>query len=344
MATMDTSNSNLSAVSPAGIGNQSFAQSPAAVGNQSFAQPFGNASMAVANSPLQSVAVVASTETALRGEVKKLRDEMIELRREASKVKALQAEVTMLRNVTLMQSEEKVPIRLRELEIENLRLQRANRSLEEKLSSLEGEMKYRSLMSSANAIAMGDSRTAGRAVDSVKIGDMELPHYGNNSFGGREDRVGPGASASSPPGKVVVIKHGDHPCANCNMRISAAQKAFEGERILLVNANKELQAKLRAAEEEIKGVQAWVGPLVQSLQQFPRSAETQPLQQIHNFASPTRNTGEGQYYGAQRLGGISSSLQSPPNTIPPSTQWTSEFAPKGTVPSYLEYEGKKVRN
>lgn len=260
-------------------------------------------------------AISASMDVALRGEIKRLREEVTDLRREASRVEALQSEVNMLRAVTLMQAEEKVPIRLRELEAENQRLKRTNRSLEEKLSSIEGDMKYRELLSSWSA---ADQQQAGflRGL-SVQPAQSELERSINDA--NFESGILPSTSLGTPQGgKVLVIKPATNPCLSCGTRLAAAERAFDTEKRRLTSSIKILESRLDAANEEIRAVQAWVAPLVHSLQQYPRLSDNQPLHQLHNFTSPTRMTSEAQHFGRQLLGS-SMDLQSPPSVSRPQT-------------------------
>lgn len=242
--------------------------------------------------------ISASMDVALRGEIKRLREEVADLRREASRAEVLRAEVSMLRSVTLMQAEEKVPLRLRELEAENQRLKRANRSLEEKLASIEGDMKYRELL---NSWSTSDQQSVAKELDrslhaepvdeampSFINGSMLSPHPMNNSVIGNS--------------RILVIKPHVNPCLTCGTRLAAAELAFESDKKRLTSTITSLEVKLGAAYEEIRSVQAWIAPVLSSLQQYPRLSDSQPLQQLHNFASPTRSTLESQFAGRQHLG------------------------------------------
>lgn len=314
--------------------NGSFSSAPSPVQPQQAQGP-------QAATPMNPTAasIAASTELALRGEVKKLRDEVSELRREALRVRALESEVETLRAVTLMQAEEKVPIRLRELELENQRLKRTNRSLEEKLATMEGDARYRDLL-----MGGGYSRPADPQPQVAASQESLM----EGSLHGMDASVLLGAStqqSGSPNGKVFVLKLGKNPCLSCSTRLSVAERAFDAEKLRLTQANAELQKKLDAALQEIRAVEAWVAPLVQSIQQYPRTAETQHISQLHNFASPSRLTGESQFFG-QRVLGSSSSLHAPPAVTPVSRHpWVGavENATAEQRGSYLDYQTPRHR-
>ena len=246
-------------------------------------------------------AISASMDTALRGEIKRLREEVSELRREASRGEALRSEVAMLRSVTLMQAEEKVPLRLRELEVENQRLKRANRSLEEKLISIEGDSKYRELQNSWSSNEFGLQRPSQGAQGELErslLGDDEiLPTFTNGSL------LSHPFNGSISGNRVLVLKPQNNPCLACGTRLIAAETAFDTEKRQLCSTIKTLESKLAAANDEIRAVHAWITPLVNTIQQYPRSADLQQVQQLHNFASSTRTTGDAQYAGRHLLGG-----------------------------------------
>ncbi|CUG55190.1 Hypothetical protein, putative [Bodo saltans] len=244
--------------------------------------------------------IAASMDTALRGEIKRLREEVSDLRREASRGDALRSEVAMLRSVTLMQAEEKVPLRLRELEAENQRLKRANRSLEEKLISIEGDSKYRDLLNSWTSSEIGFANRSNpvqaEMERSLHLEDEVFPTFTNGSM------LSHPLNGSVVGNRVLVLKPQSNPCLTCGTRLVAAETAFDTEKKKLHTTIKSLEQRLAAANDEIRAVQAWIAPLVTSIQQYPRSADLQPLQQLHNFASPTRTTAEAQHYGRQMLG------------------------------------------
>jgi hypothetical protein len=247
-------------------------------------------------------AISASMDTALRGEIKRLRDEVSDLRREASRGEALRSEVAMLRSVTLMQAEEKVPLRLRELEVENQRLKRANRSLEEKLISIEGDSKYRELQNSWSSNEIGLQRPNPQGalgeMERSLLGDDEiLPTFTNGSL------LSHPFNGSITGNRVLVLKPQNDPCLACGTRLIAAETSFDAEKRRLRSTIKTLESKLAAANDEIRAVHAWITPLVNTIQQFPRSADLQQVQQLHNFASSTRTTGDAQYAGRHLLGG-----------------------------------------
>jgi hypothetical protein len=235
-------------------------------------------------------AMMAALETALRAEVKKLREENTELRREAIRAKALEEEVTILRNVSLTHNEEKVPIRLREMEIENLRLRKINASLEEKLRTFESDEFRQRLLEYHNLFG---GKSTGPAVDGGNpspVQDLPLAAVQSSS-------PLPAAAGS----KVVVIKQGD-PCSSCKLRANVMAQSHQVEMKELKEKLAKTQSHAAALEHELLGVQRWLQPLVAGIQAFPRQAHNQPIQNLHAFASPTRYTTDVQA-GSHLLGG-----------------------------------------
>jgi hypothetical protein len=242
-------------------------------------------------------AVMAALETALRAEVKKLREENTELRREAIRAKALQDELSILRNVTLTQHDEKVPIRLRELEQDNLRLRKTNASLEEKLRTFESDEFRQRLLDHHNLFGSGKST-------GLAWTDASSPSPAQQSAApptAAAAQQSPLSSATTQPGRVVVIKQGD-PCASCKLRVNVTAQAHQAEMKDLKERLAKTQAHAAALEQELLGVQRWLQPLVAGIQAFPLQAHSQPIQTLHSFASPTRYTSDVQT-GAQLLGG-----------------------------------------
>ena len=227
-------------------------------------------------------AMVASMEAALKGEVRRLKDENSTLRREAQRCRALQQEVDTLRAVTLLQSEEKVPIRLRELELENLRLKRVNRSLEERVSTLESD-EHRQWLADQHRFYATTSREKETAPAQEAV------------------ESSPGGSAPS----VRVLK-GGQTCDNCNLKLSTLKRAHLVEMDTLKKDKAALQEQLRTAQAEIQGIQAWIAPLLADVLRYPHVAANQNFAELHSFASPTRYTTDVQNSGVQLLGNSSS--------------------------------------
>jgi hypothetical protein len=202
-----------------------------------------------------------SMETALKGEIQRLKGENADLRREATRANVLQAELNILREVSLVQHEEKVPIRLQELERDNVRLRATNRSLEERVRMLELDDLRRRLVLPLSEPSTNDPKQQSKATE--------------------------------PPGKDGAAASVSKPisaCAQCSMRIHAYERAYALEKEELRRQLHETQKELAAAQSEIRGIQLWLQPLVDSVQRFPHVAERQPLQELHSFASPTRYT------------------------------------------------------
>ena len=243
--------------------------------------------------------MMAALETALRAEVKKLREENTELRREALRAKTLQEELVILRNVTLTQHDEKVPIRLRELEFENLRLRKVNASLEEKVRTFESDEFRQRLLDHHNLF--GSGKSTGVAWGDGGGGGQS---QGGNTQGLQPSSSTPGQAAPYPatgPSKVVVIKQSD-PCASCRLRVSVVEQSHLAEVSSLKEKLSKSQQHASALENELLAVQRWLQPLVANIQAFPRLAQSQPIQTLHSFASPTRYTSDVQS-GSQLLGG-----------------------------------------
>lgn len=233
-------------------------------------------------------AMVASMEAALKGEVRRLKDENSELRREAQRARTLQQEVDTLRSVTLLQSEEKVPIRLRELELENFRLKRLNRSLEERVSTLESDEhriwladQYRFYASRSNDKDSSNNNSAAPA-------DPSATEVAVAQRGGGPVKAGGGGT-----------------CDNCNLKLSTMKRAHLQEMEQIKKEKTQLQEQLRVAQTEIQGIQAWIAPLLADVLRYPHVAATQSFPELHSFASPTRYTTDVQNSGAQLLGNTS---------------------------------------
>ena len=254
---------------------------------------------------------MSSMEVTLRGEVKRLREENSLLQKEAARANQLKNEVEFLRNVTLLQHEEKVPIRLRELEQENLSLRRRCSSLEERLRTLEAE-DYRS--QHVNYVNM--------------LGEWNSSPQQNEKPSVSEQQEESAKSRSN-----VSWKQG-HPCGNCTRRVAVVEKNAEIERGKLTSRISELEEKLKVADGELDQIRRWVSSVVATYQQFPTSASsglfpsgTPAPTSTNSFLSPQRHVL--QHPKGQPIAAVPSRS----GMTATSPNWASEVDPPA---SYLE--------
>lgn len=295
-----------------------------------------------------SRAVASATEMTLRGEIKRLREENNDLRKEAGRAAQLTGEVELLRQATLLQHEDKVPIRLRELERENLRLRRLLNAAEEKLRTLESEehrqriIDHHNFFGSAGQIAWGQSPEemassrvtpaslaallgrAGEEEDSGRGGARPLEGGGNNSN-----------NKEGAPGRVVVIRGNQGPCGACKLKIAVATRAAEADRNTAVAEAQRLQTELRKATDELEAIRQWVAQVVATYHQFPLLATNGLIGHsavLPAGASPLAPTQQQQLHSMQQQRGQPILGNSPASTMAGlqrvtsmTPQWSSEL-------------------
>lgn len=249
-------------------------------------------------------AINQSIDSALRAEVKRMREEVTKLRKESQRASQLADEVAFLRNVTLLQHEEKVPIRLRELERENLGLRRQVATLEEKLKTYEHDEYRQRLAMQRNtlaAVGLDITGTGGSTAITGKDADADKSGKGmrrrNTSLSPTSFRRGtsvggatPGASGSP---KVDIIVRGDttlESCASCRLKIAAMERVNRADKKELQESLSLTQTRLDAANKELLAIQNWVKSVVANAHQYPHTSGQQPsLEHVATFTSPVGN-------------------------------------------------------
>jgi hypothetical protein len=272
----------------------------------------------------REAAVQAAEIVTQRSELKRLREENVHLRKMAEEYRKLEQEADYLRGASLMQHEEKVPIRLRQLEQENLRLRKLNTSFEERLKTLESE-DYRQRMIDHHRFFHQDFETPAAALSPSpgrgNGGRRNGTDYGNLGGRAESDDIAGAVEASAANGmagnngvhigqkSVVVIKGGTGPCTNCKFRLSVQQRAHEGDMMKMKATIADLEAKLSVAQNELDSIRQWVGHVVQVHNQYPTLANRFPTTSISSpgvanpdFASPRGGfaASPGSYLDAQK--------------------------------------------
>jgi hypothetical protein len=338
---------------------------PAMSNNGSFANAYNGSSTGLdrgqaaiqAQQQARESALRAAELTSMRAELKRLRDENTQLRKTADKFRSLEQEADFLRGASLMQHEEKVPIRLRQLELENNRLRKLNANLEDRVRRLESEDWQRHqqffdqdfLTAAANEAASAPQssrpRTGRGGVGGGAADDDDVAGVVEGAMGG-----GSGGGSAASPGRpsvhigqksVVVIKGGTGPCTSCRFRLDIQQRAHEGETIKLKAHASDLETKLAAATKELDAVQQWVAHVVQTHQTYPTlaqrfpstslmSPQNAPVTPDYASMSPGATSGGGygtpsgrqtSYLDAQRSSrrGLSDMQQQAQSPLPPGT-------------------------
>ena len=147
-------------------------------------------------------AINQSIDAALRAEVKRMREEVTRLRKEAQRAARLDNEVKFLRNVTLLQHEEKVPIRLRELERDNLSLRRQVAVLEERLKSYDNDEYRQRLALQRSLVGSGGGGAQPVLLSGINIGGGggDHHHHGHGTDGGGDDHGADGQAGGGSAG------------------------------------------------------------------------------------------------------------------------------------------------
>ena len=257
--------------------------SPSASGPTSPTTPQVSQTPSAAQSPFKTAAgqmqdatrMSTATEIALRGEVKRLREENMDLRRRHAHVKALEEEVQFLKTGYRLEQEEKVPIRLRELENENLRLRKQLAMLQEKLKTLESD-EYRQRLMDHHAFF---STIAQQQFQSSW--GSPAPSASPGRKGGTASPATGGASADqgSATKNKPSFSMASGPCERCSVRILAVERAAEADKKELQQTIATLTAELTTAKNELDEIHQFVQKWVSIGQQYPNAL----AQQAHLF-------------------------------------------------------------
>lgn len=304
-----------------------------------------------------SVALAQSVDSVLRGEVKRMREELTVWRKEAQRAKQLKDEVEFLRNVTLLQHEEKVPIRLRELERDNAALRKRVASLEEQVKSYEQDEYRQRLVQQRTSVGGWQNelaRVAGTAAGNHGNADGNDARQGGGSGGvltgsffedrsrdpsprGRSGtmRGSPGAGPSNDSiafrrdrgAEIIIRPSGGETCSSCRVRISALDRASRQERQVLEEELRNTQKKLDEANTEISAVQNWVKNLVANAHQYPMLALGQPsLSAVAAMETPNREHDPRSSLGTA----YTQRHQAPAEANLSGLKWASAVAPSNT--------------
>jgi hypothetical protein len=210
-------------------------------------------------------------ELALRAEVKRLREENLELRRAAERARALETEAAMLRDASMWQLDEKAPIKLRQLEADNERLNRKCQGMAERIDSLELERKTLLAVGGLGAIssAVAVAGAAGGGSPGGAGGDGSPGGAGSRraSPAGRRGVDDGGAAAAG-----VAASAASFVCSNCKLKIAVNNRAWQQRMDELRKEKKELSDRLDAATSELSAIGQWVTHVVNIHQQYPSLA------------------------------------------------------------------------
>jgi hypothetical protein len=293
------------------------------------------------------VALAQSVDSVLRAEVKRMREEITVWRKEAQRAKQLKDEVEFLRNVTLLQHEEKVPIRIRELERDNGSLRKRIASLEERVKTYEQD-EYRQRLALQRGTVGGWQTELARVAAASMGGDDGRQEDGNRQ-GSRDPsprgrsgtiRGSPGVGPASDginfrsrdrggaPGSEIVIRPtGGETCANCRVRITALDRVSRQEKQAIEEELRITQRKLDEANNEIAAVQKWVKNLVANSHQYPMLALGQPsLEGVVGMEAPNREHDPRSSLGTAYF----QRHQAPAERDLSGLKWSSSIAPPST--------------
>lgn len=216
-------------------------------------------------------------EQALRVEVRRLRDENAVLRREADRARKFEEDLKELKSATLLQHEDKIPMRLRHLEQDNVRLRKQVNNLEEKLKTMES-------LEAARLRAMELGSPGMMSVSSPQIA---------KSVGGNDDTqpAAPPSSGMTTSNFVLArpaVNKG--PCTQCRLRIAVNETVHEEQVTALKSQLSELKSQHDVANAQLNEVRQWVAQVVSAHKQYPMLANVLPLSSVMpaNGRSPPR--------------------------------------------------------
>lgn len=223
-------------------------------------------------------------ELALRAEVKRLREENLDLRRAADRARALETEAAMLKDASVWQLDEKAPIKLRQLELDNHRLRRKCQAMEERINSLEMEKKTLAALGGGGGISSYSGAASGGGGSPGGGGDQgsqrrASPRTQQQQQARRDPTAelipgGGGGGGGNSPSSNIAANAANFVCTNCSLKISVNNRAWQQRMDEVRKENQELKERLDAATNELGAISQWVGHVVNIHNQYPSLAQT----------------------------------------------------------------------